>query len=145
MTTLILRHEEIIRLIEADWFEADAPIRLETGLPLSALGDARLVQDARRVMSGIHEEGGVLLTAKGNLNRKFVAAMARALRRPETDTPFSGPDAVFRLRVLRTLEWFSLVRNMQPDAREWAGETTLWRKTPLYDRFFSFDVDAAWR
>jgi len=265
LTTLILRNEEVCRLIEADWFAEDGPIRLETSLPQSAFEDALLLHNTRLVMSRIHEEGGTRLTARGNLNRKFVSAMAQAMRwrglqgevarsygkalnegqfmplhlvrvlldlsrlarkhkgayrltrrgksllapeasgdlmavlfdtvfrhynlayidahpaeddfasqialtlfvmqhvaetprtpqelmeaathpmsRPTTEHSFSAPATVFRLRVLRYLDWFGLVENLRPTAG-WKGETTLWRKTPLYDRFLSFQVDAEWR
>ena len=45
--------------------------------------------------------------------------------------------ALFVLRVLRPLSWFGLVESRDEDAsRRGRGE---WRKTPLFDRFLTFD------
>jgi hypothetical protein len=58
---------------------------------------------------------------------------------PQSDFPFR-PESVYRARVLRYLEWFGLLETARMAANDQAGEPHLYRKTPLFDRFLSFDV-----
>jgi hypothetical protein len=44
--------------------------------------------------------------------------------------------------VLRYLEWFGLLETVQMAANDQEGEQHLYRKTPLFDSFLSFDVEA---
>ncbi len=58
---------------------------------------------------------------------------------PQSDFPFR-PESVYRARILRYLEWFGLLETTRMAANDQAGEQHLYRKTPLFDRFLSFDV-----
>ncbi len=60
---------------------------------------------------------------------------------PESEYPYY-PEATFRARVLRYLEWFGLLEAMPVAANDELIERYLYRKTPLFDRFLSFDVEA---
>ncbi|MEJ2120024.1 MAG: hypothetical protein P8Z76_04805 [Alphaproteobacteria bacterium] len=60
---------------------------------------------------------------------------------PQSDIPFH-PEAIFRVRVLRYLEWFGLLERVRMAANDQFGGQHLYRKTPLFDRFLSFDVEA---
>ncbi len=60
---------------------------------------------------------------------------------PQSDFPFR-PEIVYRARVLRYLEWFGLLEKARMAANDQVGEPHLYRKTPLFDRFLSFDVEA---
>jgi len=74
---------QLQQLIYADWDSPDGPIRFNADLPVDDLRDAPLLQDARILLSAIHEEGGsVKATASGNLNRQFVAKMLDRLDLP---------------------------------------------------------------
>ncbi len=57
----------------------------------------------------------------------------------EDHRPFQ-PKHVFKWRVLRYLEWFGLMESLPAAANdEWASPS-LYRKTPLYDRFLEFQM-----
>jgi hypothetical protein len=60
---------------------------------------------------------------------------------PQSDHPFL-PEAIFRVRVLRYLEWFGLLEKVRLAANDQVGQQHLYRKTPLFDRFLSFGVEA---
>lgn len=60
---------------------------------------------------------------------------------PQSDHPFL-PAAIFRVRVLRYLEWFGLLEKVRLAANDQIGQQHLYQKTPLFDRFLSFDVEA---
>ncbi len=60
---------------------------------------------------------------------------------PQSDFPIRL-DVVFRFRILRYLEWFGLLEAAPIAANDEAGQPHLYRKTPLFDRFLSFDVEA---
>jgi hypothetical protein len=60
---------------------------------------------------------------------------------PQSDYPFR-PEAIFRVRVLRYLEWFGLLEKVRLAANDQVGQQHLYRKTSLFDRFLSFDVEA---
>ncbi|HIJ44497.1 MAG: hypothetical protein QF511_12350 [Rhodospirillales bacterium] len=60
----------------------------------------------------------------------------------ERKLPFD-PANVFRWRVPRYLEWLGLMETVEAAANDQTGAPLLYRKTPLYDRFLSFDIDAA--
>lgn len=59
----------------------------------------------------------------------------------EDPTPFH-PKNVFQWRVLRYLEWFGLMKKLPAAANDDWGSPYLFRKTPLYDRFLWFDIEA---
>ncbi len=60
---------------------------------------------------------------------------------PQSDYPFR-PEAIFRVRVLRYLEWFGLLEKARVAANDQLVQEHLYRKTPLFDRLLSFDVQA---
>ncbi|MCH7777638.1 MAG: hypothetical protein IH878_14040 [Gemmatimonadetes bacterium] len=60
---------------------------------------------------------------------------------PQSDFPFH-PEAIFRVRVLGYLEWFGLLEKVRIAANDQVGQQHLYRKTPLFDRFLSFDIEA---
>ena len=60
---------------------------------------------------------------------------------PQSDFPFR-PEAIFRVRVLGYLEWFGLLEKLRIAANDQVGQQHLYRKTPLFDRFLSFDIEA---
>jgi hypothetical protein len=60
---------------------------------------------------------------------------------PQSDYPFR-PEAIFRVRVLIYLEWFGLLEKERVAANDQLIQEHLYRKTPLFDRFLSFDVEA---
>ena len=53
------------------------------------------------------------------------------------------PESVFAVRVLRYLVWFGLLETAQRAANDELFARPLYRKTPLYDRFLSFDPGPA--
>jgi hypothetical protein len=59
----------------------------------------------------------------------------------EPDTPFPfHPEAIFRWRVLRYLEWFGLMDKAPLAANDGSRNAYRYRKTPLYDRLLAFDI-----
>ena len=60
---------------------------------------------------------------------------------PQSDYPFR-PEAIFRVRVLRYLEWFGLLEKVRLAANDQVGQQHLYQKTSLFDRFLSFGVEA---
>ena len=48
---------------------------------------------------------------------------------------------MFRARVLWYLEWFGLLEVVPLAANDELNERYRYRKTPLFDRFLSFDVE----
>lgn len=59
----------------------------------------------------------------------------------EHSGPFK-PKHIFRWRVLRYLEWFGLMETMPAAANDEWGSHDLYLKTPLYDLFLSFHIEA---
>ena len=53
-----------------------------------------------------------------------------------------SPEVIFRVRVLRYLEWFGLLEKARVAANDQLVQKHLYRKTPLFDRFLSSDVEA---
>ncbi len=51
------------------------------------------------------------------------------------------PEDLFRTRVLRYLEWFGLIESLPMAANDDVREHKLFRKTPLYDRILTFDLE----
>jgi len=72
---------------------------------------------------------------------ELLAITALPIDLPQSDHPFV-PSAIFRIRVLRYLEWFGLLEKERLAANDQIGQQYLFRKTPLFDRFLSFDVEA---
>jgi hypothetical protein len=56
------------------------------------------------------------------------------------DAPERFATFALEFRVLRMLLWFGLMESGKEPTREKVCETTLFRKTPLYDRFLGFNV-----
>ncbi len=75
------------------------------------------------------------------LPEELLAMTTLPIDPPQADFPFR-PETVFRARVLRYLEWFGLLEKVRMTANDQIGEQHLYRKTPLFDRFLSFDVEA---
>jgi len=72
---------------------------------------------------------------------ELLAITTLPINPPQSDFPFR-PETIFRVRVLRYLEWFGLLEQVPIAANDQAGQRHLYRKTPLFDRFLSFDVEA---
>ena len=75
------------------------------------------------------------------LPEELLAITTLPIDPPQSDFPFR-PETVYRARVLRYLEWFGLLEKVRMAANDRVGEQHLYRKTPLFDRFLSFDVQA---
>jgi hypothetical protein len=60
---------------------------------------------------------------------------------PQSDFPFRA-ESIFRARVLRYLEWFGLLEKVPMAANDELLDQHRYRKTPFFDRFLSFDVEA---
>jgi hypothetical protein len=73
--------------------------------------------------------------------KQLLTASTLPIDRPESEYP-SLPEAMFASRVLRYLEWFGLLERMPMAANDEMIQRYLYRKTPLFDRFLSFDVEA---
>lgn len=73
---------------------------------------------------------------------ELLAGATLPIDRPRSDFPYFNPGAVFRARVLRYLEWFGLLEAVPRAANDQPYQQELYRKTPLFDRFLSFDVEA---
>lgn len=62
------------------------------------------------------------------------------------DTPplpdWVPPESVYGIRVLRYLEWFGLLERRRKAANDELLEDPDYRKTPLFERFLSFHVEA---
>lgn len=66
-------------LLSADWKSPGSALRLEEGLTLADLQNARTVRNARRFLRTLRENDGTRATAAGNLNRALVAEMVERL------------------------------------------------------------------
>ncbi len=75
------------------------------------------------------------------LPEELLAITALPIDPPQSDFPFR-PETVYHARVLRYLEWFGLLEKVRIAANDQVGEQHLYRKTPLFDRFLSFDIEA---
>ena len=71
----------IIRLTQSqlyafigDRLDGHGPCQVQEGLPSSALSDSTVLPNARVFMTAL-KDGGAKLTARGNLNRKFVEVL----------------------------------------------------------------------
>lgn len=77
-----------------DRLDGLGPCRLQEGLEFSLLAGSSLVPNARRFMAAL-DGGGTKLTAKGNLNRKFVDMLLDRLQWYDCDAakfaPFAKP------------------------------------------------------
>lgn len=73
--------------------------------------------------------------------QQLLAAGTLPIDPPRSDFPFR-PESLFRYRVLRYLEWFGLLKKIPVAANDEWIERDLYRKTPLFDRFLSFGVEA---
>ena len=51
----------------------------------------------------------------------------------------SLPEAAFRSRILRCLEWFGLLEALPMAANDNLIQRLLYRRTPLFDRLIAFD------
>lgn len=66
--------EQAHRLTSGDW-TTTGPLRLNGEIPLTTLGRARFLRNARTFLAEVDDAGGVKATEAGNLNRKFVGQM----------------------------------------------------------------------
>ena len=112
-----LTQDQIMELLEADWF-SDGPIQAQIGLTLFLMSK---------------------LAGTPRSPEDLLAITTLPIDPPQSDFPFR-PESVYRARVLRYLEWFGLLETAPMAANDQAGEPHLYRKTPLFDRFLSFDV-----
>ena len=69
----------------------------------------------------------------------MVALTTLPIENPRPDLP-TYLESLFRARVLRYLEWFGLLEKLPAAANDDLVNQFLYRKTPLYDRFLSFDL-----
>lgn len=65
--------EMLFRLYRTDWNTAECPLKFGTDLPLSVLSAAPVFAGMRNFLRYAAENGGLALTAKGNLSRAVVA------------------------------------------------------------------------
>lgn len=70
-----LSPEQVHKLIYSDWVAGAGPMRLSSGLSFDELKHARILIQARFVLSEVLANNGVRATAAGNFNRAFVADM----------------------------------------------------------------------
>ncbi len=160
-----LTQDQIMELLEADWF-SDGPIRLNESLSLSDLSGCLVLKqgelnavlfdatfnrynlaylDHRPVKESFQAQIGLTLFLMSKVagtprsQEDLLAITTLPIDPPQSDFPFR-PESVYRARVLRYLEWFGLLETTRMAANDQAGEQHLYRKTPLFDRFLSFDV-----
>lgn len=67
--------DQALALCQEGWWGDDPPIRLNTDIGLADLAGSRFLNNARLLLTSLHDAGGASLTAKENLTRKFVADM----------------------------------------------------------------------
>jgi hypothetical protein len=73
---------QVQRLLARDWTAPEGALRLNDRLTPDELAGVRLLANARVFLRALEESGGTRVTAAGNLNRKFVAAMLDAMSWP---------------------------------------------------------------
>jgi hypothetical protein len=78
-----LTKEQLLALVE-DRLDGSGPCRIRDELPFTALAATSVVPNARIMMMELNG-GGTQLTAKGNLNRRFVATLMARLKWPGYD------------------------------------------------------------
>ncbi len=62
-------------LCEAEWQDANGPLRLNRALSMADLQDAAFFHNTRQLLFALHEQAGTAATASANLNRVFVRYM----------------------------------------------------------------------
>jgi len=67
--------DQALALCQEGWWGDDPPIKLNTDIGLADLAGSRFLNNARLLLAALRDAGGVTLTAKGNLTRKFVGMM----------------------------------------------------------------------
>jgi hypothetical protein len=70
-----LTKSAVRRLISTSWTAPENPVKLNGGLSMAELEKAEFLHDMRAFLKSIEDDGPVKLTAKGNLNRKFLQHM----------------------------------------------------------------------
>lgn len=116
-----LSPEQVNRLLFAEWDSPDAGMQCREDLALEEVDGTEFAHNARVYLSTLQGEGGVKLTAAGNLNRKFVLAMVEAMRWPEGFTEelwlfnkVLNEEDVTPLQVLRiVLDFAGLIRRQK--------------------------------
>ncbi len=84
-----LTPEQVYRLIYAEWGTEDCPIHFNKNLPLEIVNQSKLFRNARLLLQQLIEcSDEPTLTAKGNLNRKFVKLMFDQMTIDEKDRSF---------------------------------------------------------
>lgn len=101
--------------------------------------------DAMQATDNFHRQIGLTLYLLGQFGERprpteeLMAACTLPIDPLQTDYPII-PEVVFAARVLRYLEWFGLLKTKSRAANDEVFARPLYCKTPLYDRFLSFDL-----
>ena len=77
-----LSPNQMSRLLYADWDGPDTPLIVNNGIPLDELQGAELLVNARTFLQMLRDAGGMELTQRGNLKRKYVNEMLDAMAWP---------------------------------------------------------------
>ncbi|GGF75365.1 hypothetical protein GCM10011332_31680 [Terasakiella brassicae] len=80
-----LSHNQVMSLVQIDWEAPDCPLKLNDTLTLADLKSSPLLKHTRLFLTHLDTDKGVKLTAKGNLNRKFVSQMLDKFPWPDYD------------------------------------------------------------
>lgn len=78
----VARYLFLSELLQADWEEADGPLRLRADLQLAELERAPHFQNARILLQKLVKEKGAATTAAGNLTRSFAGQMLEVMHMP---------------------------------------------------------------
>src|SRR6266705_7001302 len=65
----------------SDRLDGKGPCRVQEDLPFTILADTTVLPNARRFLEAL-DDGGAKLTARGNLNRKFMETLLERLQWP---------------------------------------------------------------
>ena len=78
-----LNPRQTFDLIEKGWWEESKPVHLNEDLPLTEVESGWFFHNTRIFLAALEETSGSPATAKGNLNRRFVAQMLERMNWPE--------------------------------------------------------------
>jgi hypothetical protein len=77
-----LSPSQLQELLMSDWANERGAISLDSNLSLAELKEVRIFQNARTLLSAVHNSDGVKTTTRGNLNRAFLKEMLGAMDWP---------------------------------------------------------------
>ena len=80
-----LSPKQLYGLLHTAWDATDTVLTLSADLTLDELQDSAMVKNAYRFLIAVAEEESIRLTARGNLNRKFLLKMTEATEWPRWD------------------------------------------------------------